>query len=139
MKISPKTKAAREREIERLRRLERKAFGPRHKKTGFYDYLEAVWKLYLKWKAANKRLVRARQLAELYKDKVKLRKNTHTIRAIIDASSDADPQVKSRWTRALQYVEKNAARVEQVGFQKFIEDNGGVYGCARGMADQGKN
>ena len=36
--------------IKRLRRIEEGCFGARHKKTDFYKYLEAVLKLYLKWK-----------------------------------------------------------------------------------------
>jgi hypothetical protein len=130
-------RADREREIERLRQLETKAFGRRHGKHDFYDYLEAVWKLYLKWRRENKSKGRSEQLAKFYKDKVRLRKNTHPIRAIIDASSDVDAQVKSRWTRALQYLERNAARVAKVGFRKFIEETGGIIGCAGKMASQG--
>jgi len=109
-------RADREIEIDVLRKVEKKGFGPRHGKTDFYEYLEAVWELYRKWKADKKRPARRRQLAEFYPEKVKLRTNTHTIRAIIDASSDQNAQVKSRWTRALQYLEKNAAQVARVGF-----------------------
>ena len=70
-------------EIEVLRALEERAFGPRHGKFDFYDYLDGVWKLYSKWKEANKAQTRAKRLASMYK--FKLRKNTHPIRAIIDA------------------------------------------------------
>jgi hypothetical protein len=120
------------REIEALKELEKKAFGPRHRKTDFYRYLEGVLKLCRKWKEEKNRKTRKEQLAKFYK--IKLRKNTHTIRAIIDASSEQHATVKSRWTRALQYVEKNATEVQRVGFWKFIEGNGGIGGCARGIA-----
>jgi hypothetical protein len=96
-----------------------------------------VWKLYLKWKADKKSKDRTKQLAKFYKDRVKLRKNTHPIRAIIDASSAEDARVKSRWTRALQYLEKNAIQVVKVGFRKLMEENGGIIGCAGKMASQG--
>lgn len=121
-------------EIDRLRKLEEKAFGPRHGKNEFYDYLEEVWKLYQKWKVVKKSKIRAKKLAEYYE--IKWRKNTHPIRVIIDASSEQDAQVKSRWTRALQYVAKNGAQVGKMGFRTFIEGNGGVYGCSRGDARQ---
>jgi hypothetical protein len=121
-------KAKRDREVEELRELEKKAFGPRHGKTDFYEYLEAVWNRYLKWKGDNKRQARKKQLAKFYK--VKLRKNTHPIRAIIDASSEQDADVKSEWTRALKYLEKNAAQIKKVGFRKFVDSNGGIAGCA---------
>lgn len=120
--------AKRDREIEPLRELEKKSFGPRHRKHDFYGYLEGVWKLYLKWKVDKRRTARAGQLAKFYE--VKLRKNTHPIRAIIDASSHQDARVKSCWVRALQYLEKNQAQVEKVGFKDFVEGNGGVIGCA---------
>lgn len=115
-------------EIEVLRKLEEKAFGPRHGKYDFYAYLEEVWKLYLKWKIAKKIKARARQLSSWYQ--VKLRKNTHLTRAIIDASSKKNVGDKSEWTRALKYVEKNRSQAEKVGLRKFLESNGGPAGCA---------
>jgi hypothetical protein len=115
-------------EIEVLRALEEKAFGPRHGKYDFYVYLEAVWKLYLKWKEARRTQARAKRLAAMYK--FKLRKNTHPIRAIIDASSTKEVGDKSEWTRALKYAERKRSQVEKVGFKKFLESNGGPAGCA---------
>ena len=115
-------------EIERLRALEEKAFGPRHGKYDFYDYLEEVWELYSKWKEANTAQTRARRLASMYK--FKLRQNTHPIRAIIDASSKKGVGDKSEWTRALQYAARNRSQIEKVGFRKFLESNGGPAGCA---------
>lgn len=131
-------KEKRTKEIERLRKLAEKAFGPRHGRYDFYDYLEGVWELYLKWKADKKLKARSEQLAEFYKDKVKLRRNTHAIRAIIDASCSQSPDDKSEWTRALKHLENNLAQVQEVGFRNFIEDNGGPYGCARHVAERRK-
>ena len=115
-------------EIERLRKLEEKAFGPRHGKYDFYDYLEEVWELYLKWKEARKTQSRTNRLASMYK--FKLRKNTHPTRAIIDASSKKGVADKSEWTRALKYAERKRSQVEKVGLRKFLESNGGPAGCA---------
>jgi hypothetical protein len=115
-------------EIEVLRALEERAFGPRHGKFDFYDYLDGVWKLYSKWKEANKAQTRAKRLASMYK--FKLRKNTHPIRAIIDASSKKDGGDKSEWTQALKYAERNRSQIEKVGLRRFLEDNGGPAGCA---------
>lgn len=116
-------------EIDRLRVLEKKAFGSRHGRTDFYDYLEAVLLLYRSWKINKKSKARMQQLAKYHE--VKLRKNTHPIRAIIDASSEKSADVRSRWTRALQFVARNAHEVERLGVREFIEVNGGIYGCAR--------
>jgi hypothetical protein len=120
--------AKRKAEIEKLRELEKKAFGPRHGKTDFYEYLDGVLELYFKWKAAGKSQTRAKQLASIYE--FKLRKSTHPIRAIIDASSEQDSVVRSRWTRALQFALKHGSQVEKIGLGKFLESNGGVGGCA---------
>ena len=130
MSTDEKTK----REIEMLRKIEEKVFGPRHGKTDFYEYLEAVLKLYADWKAGGKAKKRVPRLARLYKAEVKLRKNTHPIRVIIDASSKQKADVKSEWTRALQYALKNKSQVENVGLKKFLESNGGVAGCASQVA-----
>jgi hypothetical protein len=131
-------KEKRTNEIERLRKFAEKAFGSQHGRYDFYDYLEGVWELYLKWKADKKLKARSEQLAKFYEGKVKLRKNTHAIRAIIDASCDKGPDDKSEWTRALKYLENNLAQVRVVGFRNFIEDNGGPYGCARRVAERRK-
>jgi hypothetical protein len=64
----------------------------------------------------------------------KLRKNTHPIRVIIDASSKQKADVKSEWTRALQYTLKKKSQVETVGLKKFLDSNGGVAGCASQVA-----
>lgn len=121
-------------EIEELRVIEKKVFGRRHGKADFYRYLEAVLKLYTVWKVAGKVKQRIKRLARLYKDEIKLRKNTHPMRAIIDASSRQNPQVKSRWTRALEYAAKNGAQVNKAGFKQFLKDNGGPAGCATKIA-----
>ena len=113
-------------EIEKLRKLEEKAFGPRHGKYDFYAYLEGVWELYLKWKRAKKTKARTKQLSSWYK--FRLRKNTHPTRAIIDASSKKDVGDKSEWTRALKYAEKSMSQTES--FREFLESNGGPAGCA---------
>jgi hypothetical protein len=115
-------------EIEKLVKLEERAFGARHGKCDFYDYLEGVWELYLEWKEAKRAQGRTNRLASWYK--IKLRKGTHPIRAIIDASSKKGVREKSRWTRALQFAEKNRSQIEKVGLREFLESNGGPAGCA---------
>ena len=132
----PFTKAAIiDNHIKRLRRIEDGCFGPRHKKTDFYKYLEAVLKLYLKWKDANFSGNAAKSvLAKLYPGRVKIRSNTHTIRSIIDASSEQDKQTKSRWTNALRYAVRKRATVEDIGLDGFFGKNGGPAGCDGKMA-----
>ena len=62
------------------------------------------------------------------------RQNTHPIRVIIDASSKQKADVKSEWTRALQYALKKKSQIETVGLEKFLDSNGGVAGCASQVA-----
>jgi ribonuclease HI len=132
MWVKPQLQAEIKAAIEALRELEEKSFGPRHGKTDFYDYLEGVWRLHSLWRADGKSKERARQVASIYG--LKLRKNTHPIRVIIDASSEQDREVKSRWTRALEFARKHRSKVAKVGFAHFLESNGGVDGCARLLA-----
>ena len=135
----PFSKAAVDNDIKRLRRIEEACFGPRHKKTDFYEYLEGVLKLYFKWKDGNFAGKAAKRvLAKLYPDRVKIRSNTQTIRSIIDASSKQDKQTKSRWTNALRYAVKNRATVKDIGLGGFFGRNGGPAGCERKMAAIGK-
>jgi hypothetical protein len=115
-------------EIEALRELEEKAFGPRHGKTDCYEYLDGVWKLYGAWKQCRWVRKRTGRVVRLYE--VKLRKNTHPIRAIIDASSKQKADVKSEWTRALRYALTKKSEVENVGLNTFLVSNGGIAGCA---------
>jgi hypothetical protein len=133
--------------ITELARLEKRALGPRHKRTDFYEYLEAVLKLYLRWKDRNCAGKGAKGvLAELYPGRVKIRRGTHTIRCIIDASSpvidalskedkEAEEKKRSRWTNTLRYaVREDRATVKEIGLGGVFGRNGGVAGCARKMA-----
>ena len=116
--------------IEKLRTMWLTSFDARHGKTDFYNYLNGVWTLYAAWKKENTRKENKRIAARLYD--LKIRKNTHTIRAIIDASAkDEDPGVKSKWTRALQFAARHSQEIEEPGLVKFLEVNGGVAGCAK--------
>jgi hypothetical protein len=113
-----------------LRELEEKAFGSRHKKTDYYGYLKAVYNVYVEWKDRKKSKRKARQLAAL--NKIAIRKNTHPVRVLIDASSAASVRDKSRWTQALRFaVRKDIAPGDLLSF--FVK-NGGVAGCARKMS-----
>lgn len=131
--------------ITKLKRLEKRAFGPRHKKTDFYEYLDGVLKLYLRWKDRRYAGEARRVLAELYPGRVKIRRGTHTIRCIIDASSpginaltkedkEAEEKKRSRWTNALRYAVRDRATVKEIGLGGFFGRNGGPAGCARKMS-----
>ena len=128
--------------ITKLARLEKKCFGPRHKKTDFYEYLDEVLKLYLMWKDGNCAGKAAKGvLAELYPGRVKICRGTHIIRCIIDASSpvidafskedkEAEEKKRSCWTNALRYAVRNRATVKEIGLGGLFGRNGGVAGCA---------
>lgn len=103
-------------------------------------------KLYLQWKDRNCAGKEARAvLAELEPKRVKIRRNTHTVRSIIDASSkiietlsvdDKKEEEKKRscWTSALQFAAGKRASVEDIGLGAFFGRNGGPAGCAKQMA-----
>jgi hypothetical protein len=116
--------------IRGLRRLEKQAFGPRHGKTDFWDYLKAV---YNAWDWSDPKVSRqvSRRVAKLYN--IKMRAGTTPIRTIIDATCDQDRQTKSKWAQALEYAIANKVRGNH--FKAFVKENGGVAGCAEKMAD----
>jgi hypothetical protein len=115
--------------IDELREKEKWSFRERHGKKDFYAYLEAVYQVQ-DWHDGRQSERWSRQVAALYT--IDIRKNTHFIRIIIDASCDQDRQVKSRWTQALEYA--LAKKVSKSGFIEFLEKNGGPAGCAAKMA-----
>ena len=93
-----------------------------------YDFLEAIYRVYVDWKC--RKIVRrsARTLAD--EMKIVRRKGVGPIRVLIDAIlPGADLKQKSRWVRALEYVYSENVPPSQ--FRKFIASRGGVAGCAR--------
>jgi hypothetical protein len=114
--------------IEELRARERKAFGPRHGKTDFYDPLGGVLDLYGDFRREKKRKTYLLMVASIYG--IKVRKNTHSIRVIIDACSKKDVFTKCEWTRALRYALTRPKALKKQGLKGFLKSNGGTAGCA---------
>jgi hypothetical protein len=115
--------------IEDLRELERKCFAARNR-FAFYDYLAAVFELYVQLRRRNQAKSWARRIAKLLG---LLKQNrTHPIRVIIDATSTADNKMKSRWTRALRYAWRE--RKIWTDLASFLRENGGPAGCAKQFA-----
>jgi hypothetical protein len=112
-----------------MRGLERNCFASRSR-FAFYDYLAAVFELYVQLRRRNQAKPSARRIAKLFG----LRKSnrTHPIRAIIDATSTADIKTESRWTRALKYAWRE--RKTWTHLKSFLRQNGGPAGCARQFA-----
>jgi hypothetical protein len=115
--------------IDGLRRLERKCFAARNR-FAFYDYLAAVFDLYVQLRRRKQTKPLARRIANLFG----LRKpnRTHPIRTIIDATSTTDIKTRSRWTRALKYAWRE--RRTWTGLGSFLRENGGPAGCAKQFA-----
>jgi hypothetical protein len=115
--------------IDELRGLERKCFASRSR-FAFYDYLAAVFELYVRLRRTRQAKKSARLIAKL----LGLRKQngTHPVRVIIDATSTADNKTKSRWTRALRYAWRERKIWEDFG--SFLRENGGPAGCAEQFA-----
>jgi hypothetical protein len=117
--------------IEELRKLEKQAFGPRHGKTDFYEYLKAIYNAW-DWSDPDAAAEVAQQVAKLHD--LKIRRGNSPIRTVIDATSKTeDRQERSRWTQAIEYAVVKEAPGK--GFKKFLDRNGGVAGCATKMAE----
>jgi hypothetical protein len=115
--------------INDLRGLERKCFASRSR-FSFYDYLAAVFELYVQLRRTKQAKSSARRISKLFG----LRKSnrTHPIRTIIDATSTAHIKTESRWTRALKYAWRE--RKTWKDFAAFLRENGGPAGCAARFA-----
>jgi hypothetical protein len=111
--------------IHELRGLEQKCFGSR-RRFAFYDYLTAVFELYVQLRRRNQAKSWARRIAKL--SGVRKQDRTHCIRAIIDATSTADIKTRSRWSRALRYAWHE--RKIWTDLKLFLRENGGPAGCA---------
>jgi hypothetical protein len=118
------------RKIEKLRKKEKWSFRERHKRTDFYAYLNAVYRV-RDWHDERESKRWAQNVAAPYE--IKGRENKSPIHTIIDASSEQDRQVRSRWTITVEYAV--AKKVRKSDFVKFLDKNGGPAGCARKMAE----
>ena len=118
--------------VNTLRSVEQKVFGRRHKRTDFYAYLAKVYEVYIGWaeRAAAKR--NSLRVATLMG--IRIRKNTHPIRVLIDASCGQGMPAKSLWTQALRFAALKG--VQRDALPRFLKERGGVTGCAREMADR---
>jgi hypothetical protein len=115
--------------IDELRRLERKCFAARSR-FAFYDYLAAVFGLYVQLRRTGQAKAHVRRIAKVFG--LRNQKRTHLIRVIIDTTSTADNKTKSRWTRALRYAWRE--RKTWTDFTSFLRENGGPAGCAKQFA-----
>jgi hypothetical protein len=111
--------------IDELSELERKCFASRSR-FAFYDYLAAVFELYVRLRRRNQAKASARRIAKL--SGVRKQNRTHCIRVIIDATSTADFKTRSRWSRALRYAWRE--RKTWRDLRTFLRENGGPAGCA---------
>lgn len=123
-----------ERIIMRLRKSalkHRSNAAPGKRRCGLHKYLRRVYRIYcdLRLKRNFERIIT--EIVELAE--ISVRKGTHPLRILIDASSSHDdPKQKSRWVQALQYVYGWKLPAQKVEW--CFKVSGGVYGCARKQA-----
>jgi hypothetical protein len=108
-----------------LIKLERNCFASRSR-FAFYDYLAAVFDLYVRLRRTKQAKSAARRIAML--TGLHNQDRTHPIGVILDATSTADIKTRSRWSRALRYAwyERKASK----DLRTFLRENGGPAGCA---------
>lgn len=96
-----------------------------------YDFLEAIYRVYIDWKCRKI----AKRSAQTLADGLAIvrRKGMSPIRVLIEAIlPEADIKQKSRWVRALEYVAYEDVPANNL--RKFFRANGGLVGCARSAA-----
>ena len=111
--------------IDDLRELKRKCFASRSR-FAFYDYLAAVFELYVQLRRTKQAKSWARHIGKLFG--LRKQNRAHPIRVIIDATSTTDLKTKSRWSRALRYAWHE--RRKWTDLDAFLRENGGPAGCA---------
>jgi hypothetical protein len=116
-------------QIKRAKQIERQSVRSRQR-YAFYDYLWAVYRLYRRLRRKKAAKKSARRIAALFD--INIRKDAHPIRAIIDATSNADGKTKWRWTQALRYAWRE--RHAWTDLSDFLRHHGGAAGCARDLA-----
>jgi hypothetical protein len=95
---------------------------------GSYDFLEAIYRVYIDWRGRKIAKRSARELADELN--IVRRKGMSPIRVLIEATYvEADLKQKSRWVRALEYIYSENVSPSQL--RKFIASRGGIAGCAR--------
>jgi hypothetical protein len=112
--------------IDDLRKLERNCFASRSW-FAFYDYLAAVFELYVQLRRTKLTQKAATRIAKLFG--LRTEKRAYPIRVITDGTSTADNKTKSRWSRALRYAWRE--RKTWTDLRSFLRENGGPAGCAK--------
>jgi hypothetical protein len=133
-KATPSLRAARDAEISHLRDAAEESLVSRER---FREraLLVEVYDLYLRWVKDRLPKKRAQQLIKFYKPRV--RANAHPITVIIAATvTQQDQKIRSKWSLALQYAHANNVAPEDLG--DFMDQNGGMAGCAQAFGDLGK-
>jgi hypothetical protein len=108
-----------------LKSLERKCFVSRSR-FAFYDYLAAVFELYVQLRRTKQAKKTTRLIAKLFG--FRKQNGTHPIRIIIDLTSTGDIKTRSRWSRALRYAWRERKMWRDL--RDFLRENGGPAGCA---------
>ena len=117
------------RRVSALKQLERQRFASR-KRFEFYRYLAGVYQLYAELKRADETKNAVQRIADLFN--LDTRDDTHLIRVILDASSQADNKAKSRWARALRFAWHERQRWTDL--EVFLRESGGPAECASQFA-----
>jgi hypothetical protein len=127
--VARRLDAARESELERLRKIEQDSFKTRR---GFWErfYLQEVYEVWWSW-PASEGMSFARQAARL--SKIAARPGSHPIRVLIDCTSPTtNEKMRSRWALALRLAD--VLSVPPSKLEKLGDKHGGVAGCARAYA-----
>jgi hypothetical protein len=105
---------------------------PGKRRFGLYRYLRDVYQAYLELRSRRIARKATRRIAKI--SKLSLRKKSHPIRILIEASAGPeDNRAKSRWTQALKYA--YGWRQPAKRLKWFFEEAGGIAGSARKYAD----
>jgi hypothetical protein len=103
-------------------------YQPGQSRTQMYPYLQDVYLLYRDLRETDGGASAVRK--HVAKDfNLEPRKNHHALRLLINLSATKEAaKTKSRWVLALKYIWRNRHNWDD--FDKFLQDNEGIQGCA---------
>ncbi len=104
-----------------------KRYQSTRRRDAIYDYLSEVFTAVRRWKRQDSVKARVHQALKAAGQRITIR-TREPFDVVVFCTSDADSKTRSKWSRALRFVEGSIAGVENL--TKFMKRQGGINECA---------
>jgi len=116
-----------------------KAYQSTRKRDAIYEYLTTVFQIVARWKEQRRSKAKSHQALKATGHRTMIR-SLEPFTAVIVCTADpgiVDAKTRSKWSRALRYVEQFKPEAESLA--KFIKSrNGGINECADRFSNRAK-